>query len=69
MHYRAPRRRRDRKIVENVFDEIMAENFAKLKKETCNLQRLNQEEIENQSRLITSSETEFFIKDSQQTKV
>ena len=69
MHYRAPRRRRDRKIVENVFDEIMAENLAKLKKETCNLRRLNQEEIENQSRLITSSETEFFIKDSQQTKV
>ena len=35
LHYRGPRRRRERENwVENVFDDIMAEKFPKLKKET-----------------------------------
>ena len=34
MHNRDPRRRRKRKGIENVFEEIIAENFPNLKKET-----------------------------------
>ena len=35
MHYRVPRRRREReKGAESLFEEIMAENFSNLRKET-----------------------------------
>ena len=34
LYYRGPRRRRERKMVEIVLDEIMTENFLNLKKET-----------------------------------
>ena len=34
MHNRDRRGRRKRKVIENVFEEIMAENFPNLKKET-----------------------------------
>ena len=37
--------------------------------EMYNLPRLNQEEIENMNRQITSNEIELVIKNSQQTKV
>ena len=37
--------------------------------ERCNLPRLNQEEIENKNRPITSTEIETVIKYSKQTKV
>ena len=36
--------------------------------EKYNLPRLNQEEIENMNRVITSSEIEFVIKTNKQTK-
>ena len=33
MHYRGPRGRRETEGIENVFEEIMADNFPNLKKE------------------------------------
>ena len=47
------------------------ENLEELDKflERYDLLRLNEEEIENMNRLITSTEIETMIKDSQQTKV
>jgi len=47
------------------------ENLEEIDKflERYDLLRLNEEEIENMNRLITSTEIETMIKDSQQTKV
>jgi len=62
------------KIIREYYEKLYANKMDNLEEmdkflETYNLPKLNQEEIENLNRLITSNEIESIIKNSQQAKV